>query len=1129
MLKRCNKMFSFLCCLFLLTSLMPPVSFADDIDNIENVEANDTPTAMFGTPELGASDPLWSKTPQYPINRSTVPEDSRPHATGTVKVLWDHDYVYARVVVEDSNLYLGDGGNHTYDSLEFFVGPGSSGSNQWRVSATGVFSGQSHTDRAAWTEITDTGYIVEIRVPRRDLILEPGPFTFEVNINNSTELGGDRYEVVSAFGTPDSGYGSDAAFTDSLELIVADEVDTRHSITLLTDTGGSITPNPPGDVMRVAPGSDVTFTLIPDHGKIVDTVTVDGQAVTVEDDYTFSLTDIRADHTIHATFMNDPTADQLPFIVWNDNFARGEYTTAVIIDLGEGQEALASELHPGLFTVSARNTTLVDELVTFEGTRKIARVYANDEPTVRGYLGNVHHSPDYQEGLDSGRYIVVELEFYTEVGGNTTLDGSNSTKQHYYIVQNGEIVLTEGEPISHTIFTQVNVVNPILDKFTTHTSESAHYALYLHKDDDGEEVQGLPLYVYTHGFSRGGTQAHIDQKASMKSANGSVALMTRMEQDPDTYASHILNISYSDGSAPQIGDVKKIIDDLVASGLVDPNRIYASGFSLGGMYTNNLINTYPGFFAAAAPLGIAAGWPTASENRDLAYWIFVNTYDTRVGADNLDNMVNDIENLTNARASRFDSNEALTWPYDQYDQPSQRPNPASTPPIPDYIAHEVEAAVLYNQMTMENPFTGETWSLAPMMQSPNLPAWNHDYTDIFDWMFSQRISGVPDAPSSTTASTGDRRVTVRWAAPANDGGHAISGYKVWYGDEAPVTVDESTFEYTFTGLTNDQAYTFKIVAFNEKGDSAVASVTATPKWTYVPVVVYPTSPVDSTPGDTDEALPHPFTLITPDDQPAITDEDGDTTLPGGGEIVIDGGITIHVSAGTTIDASGKVVVGSGGATASLDSGLSYNIREGAELMVDEEATLGFTIVSGNPFDDVNDNAWFYSSVNSAYTFGLFDGTSSTTFSPGISMTRSMFVQVLANLENIDRTEYTNSRYSDVTDGQWYTAAVEWAAENGIVNGISADLFDPHASLTREQMVVILYNYMSYKGYELPQIQAQAFADESEVSSWALEAVRALQSIGIVTGKGNNLFDPNGTASRAEVATVFVRLIEHLVK
>src|SRR5690606_10878496 len=151
-----------------------------------------------------------------------------------------------------------------------------------------------------------------------------------------------------------------------------------------------ITPNVIGNVMRVTPGSDLTFTVTPDNGKVVGTATVDGEAVTLSNDNTFTLSNISADHNIHVTFNDDSSANQLPFIVWNDNFASGEYTTAVIIDLGEGQEASGSALDPNMFTVSARNTTLIDELVVLEKTHKISRIYANNEPKVRGYLGKVH-------------------------------------------------------------------------------------------------------------------------------------------------------------------------------------------------------------------------------------------------------------------------------------------------------------------------------------------------------------------------------------------------------------------------------------------------------------------------------------------------------------------------------------------------------------------------------------------------------------------------------------------------------------------------------------------------------------------------------------------------------------------
>ncbi|WKL00974.1 fibronectin type III domain-containing protein [Paenibacillus amylolyticus] len=431
-------------------------------------------------------------------------------------------------------------------------------------------------------------------------------------------------------------------------------------------------------------------------------------------------------------------------------------------------------------------------------------------------MGQVNNSPDYQDGLASGRYIVVESEFYSESGGNTTLDGSsNSTKQVYTIVQKGEIILTEGNPLHNVVFEQEKVVNPILDKFTTFTDNSVNRSLYLHKGEDGNVMKGLPLYVYTHGMSRGGTNAATDQKAAMKSANGSVALMKKMEQNPDKYASHVLNISYNGVSVPSTENVKKVIDALIASGEVDPNRVYVAGFSWGGQYTNNLVNSYPGFFAAAAPMAPVSGSPNANANdahNNLAYWMFLNAHNVGGYQTNLNNFINtNMPKMINARASRFESNEVLTWPYNQFDQPNLRPNPANTPVLADYIAHEVEAAVLYNQITMGN------WSIAPTAQSSNLPAWNNDYTDVFDWMFSQRKPVVPGAPSGFMATAGDGQVTLSWTAPADDGGSAILGYKVWYGNVTQVTLGATETKYTFKNLTNGQGYSFKIVAGEREG------------------------------------------------------------------------------------------------------------------------------------------------------------------------------------------------------------------------------------------------------------------------------------------------------------------------
>src|SRR5690606_5173088 len=175
--------------------------------------------------------------------------------------------------------------------------------------------------------------------------------------------------------------------------------------------------------------------------------------------------------------------------------------------------------------------------------------------------------------------------------------------------------------------------------------------------------------------------------------------------------------------------------------------------------TNTLINTYPGFFAAGAPMAPVFGSPEASDNeahKDLAYWTFVNAHNEGIYQSTLDGFINDyMPHMTNARASRFESNEALTWPYNQYAQPSQRPNPGKDPVMEDWIAHEVEAAVLYNQITMDNPFVEETWSIAPTAQSSNLPDWNNDYTDVFDWMFRQsKLGELPDIPDGPTAMFG---------------------------------------------------------------------------------------------------------------------------------------------------------------------------------------------------------------------------------------------------------------------------------------------------------------------------------------------------------------------------------------
>lgn len=464
---------------------------------------------------------------------------------------------------------------------------------------------------------------------------------------------------------------------------------------------------------------------------MIDTVTVDDEEVIVSEDNTYTIENVSANYHIHVTFQYDPGAELFDFIVWNDNFAKGEYTTAVIIDLGEGNAVNGDDLSPELFAVTAQDR-MQDGSDAFVGSRRITRVYANDEPAVRGYVGTVANSPDYQPGLDSGRYIVIELEFFTETGGLTTLgiNNSNSTIQNYEVVQTGDLTLADGSVRGNVAFVQTDVVNPILDRFTTGNHNTFNYAQYLHRDGNGEVVQGLPLFIYAHGNTRGGTNAEVDQKAAMKSANGAVALMKKMDENPNKFRSHVLNVSSSSGH-PNAEDFKAVVDEMIENGWVDPNRIYMSGFSMGAGYTNTIMSTYPGFLAAAAPLA-GGGGPSAADNPahlSTAYWALVNSSDYPFIVGGVEGFVAEgggFHTLDKALVTIFETNEVFVWPYNQYDQPDQRP------PMEGYVGHEIEAAVLYNRVNEPN----HNWSIVP-----GYGELDSRFNYLFDWMFAQSLDG----------------------------------------------------------------------------------------------------------------------------------------------------------------------------------------------------------------------------------------------------------------------------------------------------------------------------------------------------------------------------------------------------
>ena len=177
--------------------------------------------------------------------------------------------------------------------------------------------------------------------------------------------------------------------------------------------------------------------------------------------------------------------------------------------------------------------------------------------------------------------------------------------------------------------------------------------------------------------------------------------------------------------------------------------------------------------------------------------------------------------------------------------------------------------------------------------------------------------------------------------------------------------------------------------------------------------------------------------------------------------------------------------------------------------------------SSMPFTDVSENAWYYNAVKYIYENGMMQGISDTEFAPNLSMNRAMIVTVLHRLENTPETTITN-QFLDVESNQWYTEAVQWAFENDIVNGYSSDKFAPMDNVTREQLAVILYNYTNYKGGNTDIVDdLTAFKDADDISDWSKNAISWAVGSGLLSGKGNGILDPKGTATRAEVTQILM--------
>lgn len=257
--------------------------------------------------------------------------------------------------------------------------------------------------------------------------------------------------------------------------------------------------------------------------------------------------------------------------------------------------------------------------------------------------------------------------------------------------------------------------------------------------------------------------------------------------------------------------------------------------------------------------------------------------------------------------------------------------------------------------------------------------------------------------------------------------------------------------------------------------------------------------------------------------------------------------TISVTAGTggSITPSSSSVVKGGNKTFTIAARKGYAI---SDVLVDGKSvgavsTYTFSKVSCahtikavftkettgwmNHFTDVGESDWFYDAVKYVSEAELMQGTSASSFGPGLSTTRGMIVTILWRLENKPEVATVNV-FSDVPQGKYCAKAVAWAGTNGIILGYDSDTYGPDNTITREQLAAILYRYAKYKGYDIAEANnLSTFTDSGDVSAYALPAIKWAVAEGLVSDI-NTLLLPNQNATRAQVAVILMRFVEFVV-
>ncbi|MCD8066845.1 MAG: S-layer homology domain-containing protein, partial [Oscillospiraceae bacterium] len=362
---------------------------------------------------------------------------------------------------------------------------------------------------------------------------------------------------------------------------------------------------------------------------------------------------------------------------------------------------------------------------------------------------------------------------------------------------------------------------------------------------------------------------------------------------------------------------------------------------------------------------------------------------------------------------------------------------------------------------------------------------------------------VPDTPMDDLYEELAARIQFDWStATKTSKSHLTANTSTATGSSSSgggtaTTVEDISLTDSATGikletntnrLDSEAELRVTVVTEGDDYDNAASLMGTDDEWTLYEIVALVDGTVTAPSGS--------VTLYIP-----CTDEEGLTVyrINDSGRTVIKGSVSGSYYTFTTSSLGLFAIIGS--------------VADASEIVQVSES--GFTDIVGH---------WAEEYIETVVQRGLFNGTSDTTFEPEIGLTRGMFVTVLGRLYGIDaEAEFTNA-FDDVDAEAYYAPYIAWASENGIVNGVGGGAFEPDREITRQEMATVISRYFEFAEITPLDGEAVSYADDADIADWAREGVENMTKAGLFSGTDKNEFNPLGTATRAEAATVFARLI-----